>query len=69
MRSRLARIGIFLAVLVGMWGLLLLVGRTGAVGEIEVLIWLLLLVVAEIAAMRWSRQLSPAHRKIDQPSG
>jgi hypothetical protein len=37
-----------------MWVLLLLVGSTGRVGEVEVLIWLGLLVAAEMFAVRWT---------------
>jgi fucose 4-O-acetylase-like acetyltransferase len=54
MKTRLAQVGVAIAVLAAMWVLLLLVGSTGRVGEVEVLIWLGLLVAAEMFAVRWT---------------
>jgi len=60
--TRLLRPLVFLAVFALMWGLLLLVGTTGRVGELEFLMWLGLLVTAEWLAMRWSKQRLTRHK-------
>lgn len=51
MKIRLAQLGVALAVFAVMWALLVAVGKY--VGGVELLIWLALLVTAEIAAVRW----------------
>jgi len=56
MQRILVRVTTFVLVLVVMWGVLLLLGLTGNVGELELALWLVLLIAAEWFAMRWSRR-------------
>ena len=53
MKNTLVKVGVGLVVLALMYGLLVLVGQTGQMGEPELLIWLALLIAAERFALRW----------------
>jgi hypothetical protein len=53
MIGKLSVLAAMLVVLAVMWGLRVLVGRTGRVGGPEIIVWLALLVTAEVFTVRW----------------